>query len=427
MAIALPRDLNRITPNALVDSVTGLVAGWTGFSFSGVEAGAVAIVDGSGVQITSFGGGTQYTDAGTPPAHPVGPTLLFNNSGTWASVSAANPLPVTGGGGGTQYADGATFTQGTSLGNLSMGTYQSSHQTLTTGKSGAIAVDINRNTLTNIATKLDSTNDSVTASNTTGNVASAGTDSGNPVKVGGVYNSTQPTFTNGQRGDLQLGSRGSLRTELFGPSSASGAAVISPGSDGASVQQALQVNTQPYVYNGSTYDRQRSAPGGTGTMAIGGLTASGSSIAVAPITHGGQAKTANPTAVADGQVVNATYDKLGKQVVVGSIRDLKGRQTTTITASTSETTIVTAVASTFLDIYGLVLANSGATATTVQLRDSTAGTVLGTFYVPAGDTRGFMLPESAALAQTTVNNNWTAQCGSSTSSMIVTALYVKNI
>lgn len=37
-----------------------------------------------------------------------------------------------------------------------------------------------------------------------GNVASAATDSGNPVKVGGRYNSSGITLTNGQRGDLQL-------------------------------------------------------------------------------------------------------------------------------------------------------------------------------------------------------------------------------
>lgn len=56
----------------------------------------VAIVDGTGAQITSFGGGTQYTDAAVPPAHPVGNALLFNNSGAWAAVSAAVPLPVSG-------------------------------------------------------------------------------------------------------------------------------------------------------------------------------------------------------------------------------------------------------------------------------------------------------------------------------------------
>lgn len=41
-----------------------------------------------------------------------------------------------------------------------------------------------------------------------GNVAAAASDSGNPVKVGGVYNSTLPTYTNGQRGDIQLDAKG---------------------------------------------------------------------------------------------------------------------------------------------------------------------------------------------------------------------------
>ncbi len=43
-----------------------------------------------------------------------------------------------------------------------------------------------------------------------GNVASAASDSGNPVKVGAVFNSTLPTFTNGQRADLQTNKFGEL-------------------------------------------------------------------------------------------------------------------------------------------------------------------------------------------------------------------------
>ena len=42
------------------------------------------------------------------------------------------------------------------------------------------------------------------ASQVQGNVASGATDAGNPVKTGGVYNTTQPTLTNGQRGDTQM-------------------------------------------------------------------------------------------------------------------------------------------------------------------------------------------------------------------------------
>ena len=48
-----------------------------------------------------------------------------------------------------------------------------------------------------------------------GNVASGATDSGNPLKVGGVYNSTLPTLTNGQRGDVQLSSKGQLQNVLM--------------------------------------------------------------------------------------------------------------------------------------------------------------------------------------------------------------------
>lgn len=47
-----------------------------------------------------------------------------------------------------------------------------------------------------------------------GNVASGAADSANPVKVGGVYNSSAPTLTNGNRGDLQLDANGNLKVNL---------------------------------------------------------------------------------------------------------------------------------------------------------------------------------------------------------------------
>lgn len=45
-------------------------------------------------------------------------------------------------------------------------------------------------------------------------VAAGATDSGNPVKVGGVYNSTPPTLTTGQRGDLQFDANANTKTTL---------------------------------------------------------------------------------------------------------------------------------------------------------------------------------------------------------------------
>lgn len=49
-----------------------------------------------------------------------------------------------------------------------------------------------------------------------GNVASAATDSGNPLKVGCVYNSTLPTVTTGQRVDCQMNARGNIYVSLAG-------------------------------------------------------------------------------------------------------------------------------------------------------------------------------------------------------------------
>lgn len=166
--------------------------------------------------------------------------------------------------------------------------------------------------------------------------------------------------------------------------------------------------------------------GVNGTLAVGGVTAAAATATGNPVRTGAIGKTANPTAVTDGQVANIITDKLGKQVVVGSIRDLKVNQITTITASTAETTVVTAVASTFVDVYGVVVVNSSATATNVSFKDSTAGTTRFNVYVPAGETRGFMLPESAAFAQTAVNSNWTATSSASVTSLIITMLGVKN-
>lgn len=147
----------------------------------------------------------------------------------------------------------------------------------------------------------------------------------------------------------------------------------------------------------------------------------------APVKMGGKAYTANPTAVANADRSDIITDKLGKQVVVGSIRDLKVQQVTTIT-NTTETTILTAgAAGVFHDLYGLVITNTSATAVNVAIKDATAGTTRVQIAVPAGDTRGFMLNESAAHNQATAAANWTATASAAVSSLIITALAVKNV
>ena len=132
-----------------------------------------------------------------------------------------------------------------------------------------------------------------------------------------------------------------------------------------------------FYYNGVKVDP-------TAAGAIIGATLAGSPLAFAPVTEGGLAKTGNPAAVDDGDVVNALHDKLGKRISIPALREVKANQTTTITG-TSETTIVTAGGSgVFADLYRLIITNTSATAVTVTIKDATAGTTRYVFAVPAG-------------------------------------------
>ena len=132
-----------------------------------------------------------------------------------------------------------------------------------------------------------------------------------------------------------------------------------------------------------------------------------------------------PTATSSGQLTGFSTDKYGRQIVLNNaFRDIMGSQTTTISASTTETTIVTAAASVFNDLSAIWFNNTSATATRVDVRDTTAGSVIWQIYVPAGDIRGISF--NTPYPQTSVNTNWTATCATSITDLRVTALFVKN-
>lgn len=160
-------------------------------------------------------------------------------------------------------------------------------------------------------------------------------------------------------------------------------------------------------------------------LPVVGPTASGASLTVNPLTIGGLAKTALPAAVSDAQVVNTMLDKYGRLITIPQApRDLIGTQTTTIAASTAETTIVTAAASIFNDLVLVTVANTSGTATRVDFRDDTAGSVIFSLYVPAGQTVGFA--PQVPLPQTAVNKNWTATCITSLTDLRIFVEFVKN-
>lgn len=162
-------------------------------------------------------------------------------------------------------------------------------------------------------------------------------------------------------------------------------------------------------------------------IATAGQGATGAVVPAGATYKGGIAKTALPSAASDGNLTGAMVDKFGRQVaIVGTIRDLVGTQTTTLSASTAETTIVTAAASVFNDLVMLIISNtSTGTNTRIDFRDTTAGTVLFSLQSNGGQPPvGFALP--VPIPQTSVNTNWTAQCATSTTDVRIYAVFAKN-
>jgi hypothetical protein len=190
----------------------------------------------------------------------------------------------------------------------------------------------------------------------------------------------------------------------------------------ASVQPHSQKNAVP-VQGAVTVSGTVTASGTVGTAAID------AAISGNPVLQAGRASSARPTAMsADNDAQAPWLDRHGANIVeLAAPRGLKDQQKTTITSSTSETTIVTAVASVFMDLHGLVITNTSATACNVTIKDATAGTTRFIFAVPAASTVGFMLPSSDAHKQAVVNNNWTATCSASVASIEITALTVRRV
>ena len=354
-------------------------------------------------------------------------TLFWSADGvTYVPVSAANPLPTTGGGGG------GGSTNATIVAPLGPQT-----------DANAVAVNLSTDQ-TDIYSGTEAVKVAIinpadgtplqynTPTNVVGPTAVGSAAANPPILVAGTANATAT-------GNVQV-----LKVDATGVASVNTAQVngvtvlTGTGATGTGAQR-VTVSVDSATVAGSA-----SLPAGsnvighviadsgsttavTGTVTVAGPAASGASVSGNPLLTGGRAATTNPTAVTDGQAIAVQLTKTGKVVTVEARRDAIGVQDTTITASTAETTIVTQTTSIFNDLYGLILANSSATATNVTIKDSTGGTTRAVIYVPAGDTRGFMLPAGSGIPQATVNTNWTATSSASITSLFVTALFVANV
>lgn len=140
-----------------------------------------------------------------------------------------------------------------------------------------------------------------------GEVASGATDSGNPVKVGGKYNASSPTLTDGNRGDIQLDSRGRVKTVIG--NGASSVDVVTPADDVSNGNTGLVTAGFNFVYDGSTWDRARS-DGTTGGQAVGGTVAHDAVDSGNPVKVGARVLSTSAL-VTDGDRVDLITNRYG--------------------------------------------------------------------------------------------------------------------
>jgi hypothetical protein len=349
------------------------------------QALSVQLVDGSGNQITAFGGGT--------------------------SSSFGTAFPTTG----------------TAVG----GEYLSSPPTLTTGQMVALQTDASGNLKTNLVNASLAVTQSGTWTVQQGTPPWSTTISGTATVVQptaanlnatvtgtvGVSGTVAASCTQNATWTVQPGNTANTTPWLATINQGGNSAVVKAASTAAAAADpSLVVNISP--------NSPAMAMTQSGNWLVQGTVASGTTDSGNPVEIGGLAKTTNPTAVTDGQRVAATFDKQGKMVVVGALRQLKGRQVTTLTTTTLTAITAAGGAGVFIDLYALIVTNTSATSTSITITDGT--TTIMTLACPAGDTRGFTVAVDSAIPQTTAANAWQGQLAAGVSSISITALYVSN-
>lgn len=146
------------------------------------------ILDGNGNEIVSFGGGTEYTEGGTPPANPIGKVLIFDNgSSAWQDVDSTHGLPVD-----IKASVGLTVDLGSNndvtlatLPDTSGGDLASMSANLGTidTDTGNIATNTS-NSATSLAIMDDWDNGASDGASVSGDTAHDTADAGEPVKIG---------------------------------------------------------------------------------------------------------------------------------------------------------------------------------------------------------------------------------------------------
>ena len=359
--------------------------------------------------------------------------LDFTNSNPLAVRLTDTNGDYAAAGGGTQYADAAA--RGTATGTLAMGDDGTNIQSIKVDAAGELQIDVLSSALpTGAATAALQTQPGVdigdvTINNAAGAAAVNIQDGGNVITVDGTIAATQSGAWDVSNVELPAAAAAS---DNFANPTTTNLMAMGMVWDGVAWDRAAGTSVDGSLVNLGTNNDVTVTSGtitlaaSTGTQEVVGDVADAVAAAGNPVSIGLTARTTNRTAVADGNNVRAAADDMGRQVVItGQVRDLIGQQHTQIASSAAETTIITAIASTFCDLVQLVITNQTATAVNVTIKDSTAGTTR--MIIALAASGGAVIPFTRPIPQATVNNNWTATLSSDAVTVNIFALYERNV
>lgn len=166
-------------------------------------------------------------------------------------------------------------------------------------------------------------------------------------------------------------------------------------------------------------------------VAIGDVVADAADTGSSPVKIGGVARQANPSAVAAGDRVSATFDDVGRQVMqLYQVRDLFATalaQTVTL----AEVQLLAGVSGVFHDLLEITAANTTGAVRTLDIRDTAGSGAVVTMQIPANSTvtQHFVgtKPQNEAGNAWTIINSTTGLSDISGENIVVSATFVKNV
>jgi hypothetical protein len=235
-----------------------------------------------------------------------------------------------------------------------------------------------------------------------GNVASGVADSGFPVKVAGVYNSGAPTFTTGQRADLQTDVNGNLNVNIKAGAAAGGTSSAINAAYPASataVGATDGTNMKPLAVDGSGNLKVNIAAGGVAAQTDNSVFTAGTSSGLPIMGVYNDGISALTSGDAGTPRLTAS-----RQLIVAPQANLNGGWTPykLISANTTNAQSVKASAG---SIGFAHVGNNGATVAYLKLYNKASAPTVGTdvpvqtYMIPGATTgAGFTLPIPAGLS-----------------------------